>query len=133
MIWALNKERLINSGFYDLATAYQSVHIQLQIFRRNTVDADLAFCRLVETRNRIFKKYADLHVILNDIRNYSFCMVCKFWIAFPFLIRELSGHRILCFPGICRNNRRFVIFFRNTHPSFSSYGTWHITWFLYSR
>jgi RNA-directed DNA polymerase len=27
VIWALNKERLINSGFYDLATAYQSVHI----------------------------------------------------------------------------------------------------------
>ena len=25
--WALNKERLIRSGFYDLATAYQSVHI----------------------------------------------------------------------------------------------------------
>ena len=25
--WALNKERLINSGFYDLATAYQSVHV----------------------------------------------------------------------------------------------------------
>ena len=24
---ALTKERLINSGFYDLATAYQSVHI----------------------------------------------------------------------------------------------------------
>ena len=27
VIWALNKERLINSGFYDLATAYQSVHV----------------------------------------------------------------------------------------------------------
>ena len=27
VIWALNKERLIRSGFYDLATAYQSVHI----------------------------------------------------------------------------------------------------------
>lgn len=27
VIWALNKERLINNGFYDLATAYQSVHI----------------------------------------------------------------------------------------------------------
>ena len=27
MIWALNKERLINSGYYDLATAYQSVHV----------------------------------------------------------------------------------------------------------
>ncbi len=25
--WALNKERLINSGFYDLATTYQSVHV----------------------------------------------------------------------------------------------------------
>ena len=25
--WALNKERLINSGFYDLATVYQSVHV----------------------------------------------------------------------------------------------------------
>jgi hypothetical protein len=25
--WALSKERLINSGFYDLATAYQSVHV----------------------------------------------------------------------------------------------------------
>ena len=25
--WALSKERLINWGFYDLATAYQSVHI----------------------------------------------------------------------------------------------------------
>jgi len=25
--WALNKERLIHWGFYDLATAYQSVHI----------------------------------------------------------------------------------------------------------
>ncbi len=25
--WALNKERLIRSGFYDLATAYQSVHV----------------------------------------------------------------------------------------------------------
>ena len=24
---ALSKERLINSGFYDLATAYQSVHV----------------------------------------------------------------------------------------------------------
>lgn len=24
---ALTKERLINSGFYDLATAYQSVHV----------------------------------------------------------------------------------------------------------
>ena len=24
---AMTKERLINSGFYDLATAYQSVHI----------------------------------------------------------------------------------------------------------
>ena len=27
VIWALNKERLINSGFYDVATAYQSVHV----------------------------------------------------------------------------------------------------------
>ena len=27
VIWALNKERLINSGYYDLATVYQSVHI----------------------------------------------------------------------------------------------------------
>ena len=27
VIWALNKERLVNSGFYDLATAYQSVHV----------------------------------------------------------------------------------------------------------
>ncbi len=27
VVWALNKERLINSGFYDLATAYQSVHV----------------------------------------------------------------------------------------------------------
>ena len=27
VIWALNKERLINSRFYDLATAYQSVHV----------------------------------------------------------------------------------------------------------
>ena len=27
VIWALNKERLINRGFYDLATAYQSVHV----------------------------------------------------------------------------------------------------------
>ena len=27
VIWALNKERLINSGFYDLATAYQSVPV----------------------------------------------------------------------------------------------------------
>ena len=27
VIWALNKERLINSGFYDLATAYQSVRV----------------------------------------------------------------------------------------------------------
>jgi len=27
VIWALNKERLINSGFYDLAKAYQSVHV----------------------------------------------------------------------------------------------------------
>lgn len=27
VIWALNKERLINSGFCDLATAYQSVHV----------------------------------------------------------------------------------------------------------
>ena len=27
VIWALNKERLINSGFYNLATAYQSVHV----------------------------------------------------------------------------------------------------------
>jgi len=27
VIWALNKERLINSGYYDLATAYQSVHV----------------------------------------------------------------------------------------------------------
>ena len=27
VIWALNKERLINSGCYDLATAYQSVHV----------------------------------------------------------------------------------------------------------
>ena len=27
VIWALNKERLINNGFYDLATVYQSVHI----------------------------------------------------------------------------------------------------------
>ena len=25
--WALSKERLINWGFYDLATAYQSVHV----------------------------------------------------------------------------------------------------------
>ena len=25
--WALNKEKLINSGFYDLAIAYQSVHV----------------------------------------------------------------------------------------------------------
>ena len=25
--WALNKERMINSGFYDLTTAYQSVHV----------------------------------------------------------------------------------------------------------
>ena len=25
--WALSKERLINWGFYDLATAYQSLHI----------------------------------------------------------------------------------------------------------
>ena len=24
---AMKKERLINSGFYDLATAYQSVHV----------------------------------------------------------------------------------------------------------
>jgi len=24
---AMSKERLINSGFYDLATAYQSVHV----------------------------------------------------------------------------------------------------------
>jgi len=24
---AITKERLINSGFYDLATAYQSVHV----------------------------------------------------------------------------------------------------------
>ncbi len=24
--WALSKERLINWGFYDLATAYQSMH-----------------------------------------------------------------------------------------------------------
>ena len=27
VIWALNKERLINSGFYDLVTAYQSVYV----------------------------------------------------------------------------------------------------------
>ena len=27
VIWALNKERLINSGYYDLARAYQSVHV----------------------------------------------------------------------------------------------------------
>ena len=27
VIWALSKERLINSGFYDLTTAYQSVHV----------------------------------------------------------------------------------------------------------
>ena len=27
VVWALNKERLINSGFYDLATAYQSVYV----------------------------------------------------------------------------------------------------------
>ena len=25
--WALSKERLINWGFYDLATAYQSLHL----------------------------------------------------------------------------------------------------------
>ena len=25
--WALSKERLINWGFYDLATAYQSLHV----------------------------------------------------------------------------------------------------------
>ncbi len=25
--WALNKERLIRWGFYDLVTAYQSVHV----------------------------------------------------------------------------------------------------------
>lgn len=25
--WTLNKERLINSNFYDLAAAYQSVHV----------------------------------------------------------------------------------------------------------
>jgi len=25
--WALNKERLISWGYYDLATAYQSVHV----------------------------------------------------------------------------------------------------------
>ena len=25
--WALNKERLINWGYYDLATAYQSLHV----------------------------------------------------------------------------------------------------------
>ena len=25
--WALSKERLINWGFYDIATAYQSLHI----------------------------------------------------------------------------------------------------------
>ena len=25
--WALSKERLINWGFYDLATAYQSMHV----------------------------------------------------------------------------------------------------------
>ena len=25
--WALSKERLINWGFYDLTTAYQSMHI----------------------------------------------------------------------------------------------------------
>ena len=25
--WALSKERLINWGFYDLAAAYQSVHV----------------------------------------------------------------------------------------------------------
>ena len=25
--WALNKERLINWGFYDLSTAYQSMHV----------------------------------------------------------------------------------------------------------
>ena len=29
--WALSKERLINSGFYDLATAYQSVHVGARI------------------------------------------------------------------------------------------------------
>ena len=27
VIWALNKERLINGGYYDLATANQSVHV----------------------------------------------------------------------------------------------------------
>ena len=27
VIWALNKERLINNGFYDLTTVYQSVHV----------------------------------------------------------------------------------------------------------
>ena len=25
--WALSKERLINWGFYDIATAYQSLHV----------------------------------------------------------------------------------------------------------
>ena len=25
--WALNKERLISWGYYDLATAYQSMHV----------------------------------------------------------------------------------------------------------
>jgi RNA-directed DNA polymerase len=25
--WALSKERLIHWGFYDLASAYQSVHV----------------------------------------------------------------------------------------------------------
>ena len=25
--WAVSKERLINGGFYDLTTAYQSVHV----------------------------------------------------------------------------------------------------------
>ena len=25
--WALNKERLIGWGYYDLATAYQSMHV----------------------------------------------------------------------------------------------------------
>ena len=41
---ALTKERLINSGFYDLATAYQSVHI-------NYSEAIIAFDELAAEEN----------------------------------------------------------------------------------
>ena len=68
VIWALNKERLINSGFYDLATAYQSVHINY--WKRRIPNGTYG---AVRGRRLVTASYSIRMRLWHRIRVLSFC------------------------------------------------------------